>query len=87
MMSMERIVLSSTSSRSSEGTMESFGVRRWKTLAFVGLTSLVLGVSLLHWPTITFVAVALLFAGYTIVDEFLVLAAATRTAALEETRR
>jgi uncharacterized membrane protein HdeD (DUF308 family) len=67
--------------------MDSFRVRSWKMLAVVSLTGLLFGVSLLHWPTITIVAIALLFAGYTIVDEFLVLAAASRTAGLEQTRR
>jgi uncharacterized membrane protein HdeD (DUF308 family) len=67
--------------------MERFRDGRGRTLTLVGLTSLLFGVSLLHWPTITIVALVLLFAGYTIVDEFRVLAAATRAAALEQTRR
>jgi hypothetical protein len=69
--------------RSEEGIM--VRVRNWKTFALVALIGSLFGVGLLHWPTITIVMVALLFTGYTIVDEFLVLAAATRSAGLEQT--
>jgi len=67
--------------------MDRFRDGRGKMLTFVGLTTVLFAVSVLHWPTVTVVALVLLFASYTIVDEFRVLAAATRAAALEQTRR
>ncbi len=80
---MERIVLSCASFGSQEGIMEVFIVRSWKVLALRGLAGVLFGVIALLWPSITLVALVLLFGGYAMVDGLLALAAATRQRARE----
>jgi hypothetical protein len=78
---MERIVLCPISSVVLEGIMGRF--HSWKTSAPIAAIASLVGVGLLHWPTITIVMVAVIFTGYTIIDELLVLATATRGANIE----
>ena len=63
--------------------MEVFIARSWKVLALRGLAGVLFGVIALLWPSITLVALVLLFGGYAMVDGLLALAAATRLQARE----
>jgi uncharacterized membrane protein HdeD (DUF308 family) len=65
--------------------MEVFIVRSWKVLALRGLAGVLFGVIALLWPSITLVALVLLFGGYAMVDGLLALAAATRACRLANT--
>lgn len=58
--------------------MELFIVRSWKLLALRGLLGVLFGLVAFVWPSITLVALVLLFGAYAIVDGLLAIAAATR---------
>jgi uncharacterized membrane protein HdeD (DUF308 family) len=58
--------------------MEIIIVRNWKTLALRGLAGVLFGLVAFLWPSITLVALVLLFGGYAIADGVLAITAAIR---------
>jgi uncharacterized membrane protein HdeD (DUF308 family) len=56
--------------------VEIFIVRSWKALALRGLAGILFGLAALLWPSITVVALVLLFGAYAMIDGILALAAA-----------